>query len=161
MLEASVSFLKEGTNKIRMLSHSLVEDVSTNDFNFKNEILNFQERIGKIPHLELKFIFEQIEEILDPQLQINIFRIIQELVNNIIKHSSATTGNVTLARKKNKVILIVTDNGIGFNTNNSFRQGWGIGLRNIRDRVSCHNGILDIQSTPNSGTSIIITIPVE
>jgi signal transduction histidine kinase len=90
-------------------------------------------------------------------VEIGLFRICQELVNNIIKHANANEVSVQLIRNKKHLILIVEDNGVGFN---SELKKDGIGLRNISSRVQTANGEINYQPSPESGTVATIRIPV-
>ena len=95
-----------------------------------------------------------IEE--NSRLKIYLYRIVQEALNNIIKHSEATNSSITMSLNENLLILNIFDNGKGFDTNNYYP---GNGLYNIRTRVSLLNGNLQISSNTNEGTKINISIP--
>lgn len=110
---------------------------------------------------KLKIHFQSVnfEEINDYTLNITIYRIIQELINNIIKHSQATKAIVQLTKFQNIIQITVEDNGIGFKkeeTNNSK----GIGFSSIKKRINLFNGSLNIESEPNKGTSIYIELKI-
>jgi PAS domain S-box-containing protein len=92
-------------------------------------------------------------------ISINIYRIIQELFNNIIKHSGADFVKITLEEKPDYIISI-TDNGTGFNIKEIKRRGSGAGLINIKQRVEYMDGKIYISSKPGS-TLVIIIIPGE
>ncbi|HWD86797.1 MAG TPA: ATP-binding protein [Mucilaginibacter sp.] len=86
-----------------------------------------------------------------------IFRIIQELVNNSMKHSGAT--HVQISLKKQKLIeIIVTDNGRGFEYNKFDRKTSASGLTSIRNRLTLYNGKLDISSAPGKGTTVRVQL---
>lgn len=93
--------------------------------------------------------------------EVELYRITQELLNNAIKHGSATQIKVELSKQKNDIQLTVDDNGIGFETkalsNSNFKKG--IGLKNLETRASLLNATYGIQSEPNKGTSIKLVIP--
>ncbi|MDF3078276.1 MAG: domain S-box protein [Sphingobacteriaceae bacterium] len=90
-------------------------------------------------------------------LQTNIFRIIQELTNNSIKHSGATKLHISIAPGSKSLVIIVTDNGKGFlqsaNPDNS-----GTGLASIKNRISLFNGKMKIESKPGTGTKVHIAL---
>ncbi|MCB0811362.1 MAG: histidine kinase, partial [Flavobacteriales bacterium] len=77
--------------------------------------------------------------------------------NNIVKHSGATSVSVQLSRLKDRVVLLVEDNGRGFDPQ---RAGSGLGMRTLADRVRIMDGRLDIDSAPGSGTRVTIRVPV-
>ena len=93
---------------------------------------------------------------LNLKFQTELFRLIQELSGNIIKHSKATKVTLTLRRDSNTINLLAEDNGIGFVTDKGHE---GIGLQNIKLRVKNLNGSIDLTSSPGTGTIFIIEIP--
>lgn len=133
--------------------------------------------LGLIPTLE-KYIYDfsvdtQIETNLDimgseyklePAIEIAVFRIIQESLNNINKHSKATNAKVIIEFTRERVNLSIMDNGIGFNIQevdklHSTTTG-GFGLMNIRERVELLDGKLQIKTSPGTGTKLNIYIPI-
>jgi len=98
------------------------------------------------------------EERINPKQEITIYRIIQESLNNIIKHSKAKEFSVTMFGENGNIKILISDDGIGFeNTEINFPQG--MGLRSIKERVENYFGTFKIDSHINSGTSIIIEMP--
>ena len=94
-------------------------------------------------------------ERLDKATEIIIYRVIQELLNNILKHAEASEIFIQLIRENNRLNLVVEDNGKGFDTallENSKGAGW----TNIRSRVEYLKGQLDIHSGPGKGTLVNI-----
>jgi len=88
-----------------------------------------------------------------------IFRILQECLNNVVKHACANTINITLSYHKETISLVVSDNGIGFvGEKTSFIQS-GMGLKNIQKRADILKGELSIVSSISRGTTISLTIP--
>lgn len=100
-----------------------------------------------------------LNEKLDSMMEITIFRIIQELVTNIIKHSEATEANIAITQHKEMLSIIVEDNGKGFDIR-KMNSKEGMGLSSIEKRIEHLEGTLEVDSTPNKGTSILIEIPV-
>jgi two-component system, NarL family, sensor kinase len=84
-----------------------------------------------------------------------VYRIIQELVNNILKHAGATTALIQLIRKNDTLSITVEDNGKGFDPA-ILQQNEGMGYLNLRNRVTWLNGTLDIETAPGSGTAVHI-----
>ena len=95
---------------------------------------------------------------LDNSLEIRIFRIIQELITNIIKHANATEANISLTNHDSTLNIIVEDNGIGFKK--GFSNSEGLGIASIEKRIESLGGTLEIDSSPNIGSSIIINLPL-
>ncbi len=99
------------------------------------------------------------EERLNPKLEIALFRIVQEAINNILKHSYAKEFSVQLIKQNNILKMLIYDDGIGFNSNNSRFNGFG--LINIKERVENFKGVFKIDSSNNGGTLLVVEIPVE
>lgn len=91
--------------------------------------------------------------------EINLFRIIQEIVHNTIKHARASTLVVELRQRGSSVILKTTDNGIGFTYEEKMHYANGLGLLNLQSRVEVLRGRLKIQTEQGKGTIYIIEIP--
>jgi signal transduction histidine kinase len=99
--------------------------------------------------------FYGLEKRMESSIEIVVYRIVQELLNNVVKHSGATTILAQVMRHDNNLSITVEDNGKGFNmTQTDLLKGTG--LKNIQSRVDYLKGHLDIQSTPGSGTSVHI-----
>jgi PAS domain S-box-containing protein len=92
-------------------------------------------------------------------IEIAIYRISQELINNIVKHASANKAELSLHVYKNSFNLKTEDNGKGFDVARVFNSAQSMGLKNIKSRVKLMHGNLSINSTPASGTKINIEIP--
>ena len=99
------------------------------------------------------------EKRIDPKQEITIYRIIQESLNNIIKHSKAKEFSVTLMEKNGNIKILISDDGIGFETSNKNYLLPGLGLRSIKERVESYSGEFKIESQLNSGTILIIDMP--
>jgi signal transduction histidine kinase len=93
----------------------------------------------------------------DERVEVGVYRVCQELISNIIKHSGATEVMVQLLMSKQFLILIVEDNGKGFSRENT---GGGIGLMNMTSRINTVNGDITMEPSPESGTVATIRIPV-
>lgn len=93
---------------------------------------------------------------LDSDTDLVLFRTVQEVLNNIIKHAAASFIEINLHYENNLLIMQITDNGRGFDTSNT---PTGIGLQNIKKRVTLLHGTLSVNSAPGNGTQIKIEIP--
>ena len=107
---------------------------------------------------DIKYEFEhhQIDQRFDEKIEISLYRITQELVNNIIKHSRAKNISVQLLNVKENLLLFVEDDGVGMTEN---VKGEGHGLLNIRSRLDMINGSINYEPSADSGTSVSIKIP--
>ncbi len=129
------------------------------------------EQFGLVPAVEgmlslnlenapLKYQFEHsgFTERIGSQIELAMFRILQELISNVIKHSKANLLTVQLVKLKSHVVLNVTDNGIGFDV--ECQEKNGIGLLNIASRIDAIKGHLHYESEPGKGTSVTIRTPI-
>ncbi len=113
---------------------------------------------GKGP--EITFISFGIDQRLHVPVELSLYRIVFELVNNLVKHSGATKATVQLMGHAGYVNLVVEDNGSGFRQAAATGENSGIGLGNVAARVEYLKGKMDIDSMPGKGTTIIIDIPL-
>lgn len=88
-----------------------------------------------------------------------IYRLLQECLNNIIKHAGASRISIRLVQELSTLHLIITDDGVGFDTAEKPAGNGGLGLTNMQKRVSLLQGSMNITSVENSGTSVIFSIP--
>jgi len=100
---------------------------------------------------------------LSPLIEITTYRVIQEAITNILKHSQATQATINLCLKPNFLIISIADNGLGFDhTHTGNYVGMeGLGLRSMIERITILNGDLEIETALNAGTHIIVNIPLE
>jgi len=87
---------------------------------------------------------------------INIFRVLQEIVNNALKHANSSQISVIIAQNQNNLEIEIKDNGIGFNFDEKKKKSFG--LTNIQNRVQEINGMLKVHSQQDKGTNYLITI---
>jgi signal transduction histidine kinase len=114
-------------------------------------------------HSTIEFTHELDE--LDGRLprasEITLYRIVQECLNNILKHSGASAVAVRVAVHDRELALTVHDNGRGFTTEEAIHGRAGLGLQGIAERVRILGGTHSIRSAPGQGTTITVTIAVE
>ncbi|MBX7173635.1 MAG: hypothetical protein K1X72_21885 [Pyrinomonadaceae bacterium] len=101
---------------------------------------------------------DELEGVFSPEDEINFFRIVQESINNVIKHSDASMAEVVIKKAENGIELRIKDNGRGFIPHQSQNKRQGFGLRGIAERVRLLNGLVSIKSTPNEGTEVTVKI---
>jgi two-component system, chemotaxis family, CheB/CheR fusion protein len=98
---------------------------------------------------------------LDYEIETNLYRIAQEALNNIIKHAAAANVSVLLEKSRNKVSLIIEDDGIGFNPKNKANCKKGLGLVGMSERAKICGGKLEIESAKGKGTTVFVRIPLK
>ena len=109
---------------------------------------------------QVQFSFEHynITQRFEKRLEVSLYRILQELVKNIIRHSKASQVTVQLMMVKKQLILIVEDNGVGFDSTNNTSDG--MGLLSLRGRVDTVHGNINFEPSPVSGVLVTVRIPV-
>ena len=109
--------------------------------------------------LQVTFGHDQIPvSVVEPAVSLCLFRIVQEAINNIVRHSQAGAAHVTVTCDERAITLEIADSGIGFDPA-QLRRG-GLGLISMRERVAIVNGQIAIDAAPGRGTRVTVTIPV-
>jgi signal transduction histidine kinase len=103
------------------------------------------------------------KERLSPETETNLYRIMQEALNNTMKYAQASRVDVLLERRDNQVVLIVEDDGAGFNPKEEIggEDHKGMGLIGMRERAALVGGTLQIESEPKKGTTIFVRVPID
>lgn len=153
-----IELLDGAVEEVREISHNLISGVLSK-FGLVAALEDLKETLESTKQISLDLHIHNIEYRLNLTAETNIYRIVQELVANVLKHSRATEVVIQLTRHESNMILLVEDNGIGFGPAHP-RQASGIGLKNIRSRVSKLDGKINIDSAIGKGTVIIIEIPL-
>lgn len=154
--ERSISQLDNTIGELRKIAHNLMPEVLVN-FGLEEALKDFCRSMQVSSGIEI--VYQQFGEDrkLNSQAEINIYRIVQELVNNALKHSGAEQIIVQLTKSDRKTTITVEDNGRGFDTK-IMGVKKGAGLSNIKNRINYFNGVLDIVSDPGNGTSVSIEL---
>ena len=97
-----------------------------------------------------------IEHSVNDKFKLNVFRILQEQLNNILKHAKATEVTISLKQNEKSIIMTIADNGLGFDTT---KKRKGIGITNIRSRAASYKGTADFVSKPGQGCVLNVTFP--
>ena len=133
------TFLRKG------LAAAIEESIADNDFN---------------SDLQIKFQHSDIPT-LDPDKAIHVYRIIQEILHNTVKHAKAKNLFIELSVKGDKLVLRCSDDGIGFNYSKLVNESAGLGLRSLLSRTEIMNGEMFVDNHRDKGTEYIFEIPLE
>lgn len=141
--------------EIRQISHDLNQNVFDDNVTFISIVENLFTMIKGHSDIEFKLtVDERIDwEIMNINIKINIYRIIQEALQNIDKYSQASKVNIKMNKKENEIYIKISDNGIGFNTDSNKK---GIGIENMKKRMTEINGQFILKSKINIGTTLIL-----
>jgi PAS domain S-box-containing protein len=178
-LEAAIETLPAGSDKSKellrkaqTLSTTILDDIHRliyelrpfviDELGLEAAIHSMLENYLKFTSLKVHFTTSGQTTRLSPQLEIMLFRVIQEAFNNIVKHANARNAYLKLQYKKKSIKISIRDDGIGFNVQETRRPKipiQGLGLISMKERIELVNGSLVINSSPGSGTKIIIEVP--
>jgi signal transduction histidine kinase len=148
--------ISETADEVRSISHQMMPRALL-ELGLVEALEDMLSKSLAINNIRYDFEHHGIEQRLSEQKEVSLYRISQELINNIIKHSEATQVNVHLFKNKDKIILIIEDNGKGMGEVDSE----GHGLMNIKSRLNTLNGEVNLEPSPFSGTLATIRIPAD
>jgi two-component system NarL family sensor kinase len=152
----------QAANEVRRLSQnlrpSLLDDLGLEPA-LRGLCEDFHERTGVAIHLDCHELVGR----LSPHLELVLFRIAQEALNNVEKHAQASRLRLSLAQRGASIELHVQDNGRGFHPKNRTgpraKQG-GLGLMNMQERASIVDGTVELKSAPGEGAEVVVRVPV-
>ncbi|MCG2616008.1 sensor histidine kinase [Terrimonas sp. NA20] len=151
--------LDESISEMRRVAHNMMPEALLN-MGLQQALQDYCDGLSESLPSPIHTEFHGLEERMEPSIEIVLYRIVQELLNNVIKHAQATIIVAQVIRQNNLISITVEDNGKGFAVKamEEFRTA---GIRNIQSRVNYLHGQLDIQSTPGKGTSVHIECLIE
>jgi len=149
------SLLNQSLVEIKSISYNLVPP-TLKDFGLINTLQDLCENMDLSGKATVHFIASNMDEKLNNDKEMGLYRIAQELLTNSLKHSEADHITLQLIGHEDSVILIIEDDGIGFD--NNMRKA-GLGMKNIFTRVKNLGGVVDIDSVKGRGSTIIVEVP--
>ena len=158
LIKKSSRNISSAINEIRQLSRSLM-DPTIGDLGIVDSINDLIENINLTRKITIRLnIDERIENLMDKNQKLTIFRTIQESLNNVVRHAKAKNVNISIRTDDEEVELEIIDDGVGF-SQTSVKKG--AGLKNITNRVYLINGNFEIESEPGKGCHIMIKFPIK
>jgi signal transduction histidine kinase len=137
---------------------------SLDDFGLEAAITAYAEDWSRTTHIPIDVQAASHESRLPASIESAIYRIVQEALTNVARHSGATGASVIVYRRDGDVVAIVEDNGVGFEPSNFAphpdRAVTSLGLLGIRERVTLLGGTVEVESAPGAGTTIYVRLPV-
>lgn len=155
--EKLINLVDESCREIRSVSHQMMPNAL-----LKSGLASaVKEFIDKIDNriIKINLYTEGLNERLDSNTETVLYRVIQECVNNVIKHSGASTLDISLIKDADGIAATVEDNGKGFDTTDQQKFD-GIGLKNISSRIEFLKGTVDFDSSPGRGTLVAVHVPI-
>ncbi len=146
---------------VRTISHDL-RPVLLEKFGLTDAVINLCEQMEKSSKFDWSYHIDTLDNIFPKKKEINLYRILQEACNNILKHSNATQASLTIKNVDLSIFITIYDDGNGFDLDQlDQKTSSGIGLTGIKERVQTLKGKLSIQTNTQKGTTIKIQIPTE
>lgn len=158
-IQKVASYVDETANEVRNISHNLIPEVL--NLGLIKAIEDLTEKINATKTVSINFIADkELNKIrLTKQTELSLYRIIQEILSNIVRHAKTDKISIELKYLSGFVKIFIQDNGVGIDIN-SIKNSQGIGWKNIFARIKLINGNINIESEKNRGSNFIINIPV-
>lgn len=151
--DKALGMLDSSIKELRRVAHNMMPEALVK-FGLKDALSDFCHSLEN-KQIQINYQWFGIEKRFDQKLEIGLYRIAQELINNAFKHAQATELIVQLVQEENRASLTVQDNGKGFDTA-ILRTSKGAGIANIRSRVESLNGTFDFASAIGKGTEVTV-----
>lgn len=158
IIEKSYHHLEAAITEIRNLSHSLVTPTLGED-GLKDALKYLVDSVPTVNNIRFDLSVDETYDSLqvEKNKELMIYRIVQEQLSNIIKYANASDVSISLKQEQESLYLSVSDNGVGFDTEQT--AGKGIGLKNIISRIGYYDGDMKIISAPGKGCTLEVLIP--
>jgi two-component system, NarL family, sensor kinase len=157
--ERSMDMLDSSIQEMRRVAHNMMPEALVK-FGLDTALKDFCNEVNKSGALKVNYQSIGLENVLIEQTTaITLYRIVQELINNTMKHAASTTAIVQVSRTEKEISITVEDDGKGFDTG-ILKTPSGMGWNNIRSRVEYLKGKMDVRSAPGNGTSVHIELNV-
>lgn len=154
VITESMDLIDSAIDEIRALSKGKVTPMKS--VNLEQLLQVLLDSLASTTSIQTNLIYKGPGQLIEDDLKLNIYRIIQEQLNNVVKHAEAKNATVLVDVGINNILVSVTDDGKGFDPK---MKKDGIGISNMINRVESFNGTIEINSSPGNGCSIIINLP--
>lgn len=159
LFHSNMAKLNESIVELRNITHNMASDALLK-FGLTDSLQDYCTNISNTSGLPVRFSSIGVQDLqLGEERTYHLFRIVQELLQNIIKHADASRVLVQLSLNDGQLYITVEDDGKGFDLREA-RKKQSMGLKNIEARVRLISGQLDFQTQPGKGTSVLISLPV-
>ncbi len=155
--EKIISLVDESCREVRLVSHNMMPNALLKN-GLANAVRDFVEKIDTRV-LKIELYSEGLNERIDTDIETVLYRVIQECVNNVIKHSGANYLDISLIKEADAISVTIEDNGRGFDATQK-EKFEGIGLKNILTRIQYLKGEVEFNSSPGKGTFVGLHVPL-
>ncbi|HLP35326.1 sensor histidine kinase [Lacibacter sp.] len=155
--ERIIGLVDESCKEVRTVSHQMMPNMLLKS-GLGKAVAEFLDKIDQ-KVIKVNLHVEGLQERLNEDVEIVLYRVLQECVNNVIKHSGASQLDIALIKDKDGISATIEDNGKGFDLKQLDEES-GIGLKNMKARIDYLNGTIDFDSSPGKGTLVAIHLPL-
>jgi signal transduction histidine kinase len=155
-------FASQAIEEVRQITHDL-RPYQLDRLGLSQAIRAVIQRVSENTPIQFASHVDDIDGLFDSESEIHVYRIVQEGINNVVKHSGATEATVVIKRQPVVISLSIRDNGKGFDASLINTAGWhdaGFGLSGIKERTRILSGTLLVDSRPGQGTNLTFDIPI-
>ncbi|MBK7630561.1 MAG: sensor histidine kinase [Ignavibacteriales bacterium] len=159
----TINILDSTLNDVRELAHNL-KPLNIDELGLETVVKSMCNNVAREAGYKYQIQFPKTPITISKEIEICLFRVIQESLNNIIRHAKATSFTINLLLDDGTLVLFISDDGIGFKPKKLLNDKYisdGLGVMNMQETVEKLNGTFQIDSTNNSGTVIIVAFPIE
>jgi signal transduction histidine kinase len=155
--QQGMKLLNEATQEIRKTSHNLMPEILL-QHGLDETLRRYCNTVNNTKFLHIQYdSWGQISRFSN-SFELSVYRIVQELVNNIIKNSKAAQVIVQLSQQEDLLSISIEDNGVGFSSNDSSKEGMDLG--SLQSRIKAMNGKLEVESSQQSGVSAYLEFEI-
>lgn len=154
-MEEMIKILDTTGEQVRQISHNILPGELVK-FGLVSAVNDMVDTINS-DTIEVHFFAHKMEERIDPEKEVHLFRVVQEILHNALKHAKAQNIFINLTKHPNYLNLMIEDDGVGYNMKEVVS---GIGLKNMKNRIDFLRGSLQVHSSLGKGTSTTISIPL-
>jgi two-component system NarL family sensor kinase len=158
LMKNALEMIDQSVTELRTVSHNLMPNALLKA-GLGTAVREFLNRISDSDKLKVDLQVVGLQSRLEGTTETILFRVLQEVVNNVIKHAKTSYIGIQLIHHDDEMMMMIEDTGVGFDTSkiNDFS---GIGLKNIQSRIAYLNGTVDFDSHPGKGTTVTIQVPL-
>lgn len=155
--QSASDIVSETIQEVRQISHNLSPQ-HLEQLGLTSTLESVIENVDRVSPIHFSMKLDDIDGLLPVESEIQVYRIVQESLNNILKHSQATEAKVVINKFSDTISIMISDNGVGFS---GFTEGKGIGLAGMQERAQLLQGQIRIEPGIESGTSVHLTLKVD
>ena len=155
--QQGMKLLNEAAQEIRKTSHNLMPEVLL-QHGLDEALRRYCNNVNNSKVLQIQYDSWGEVDRFNNSFELSVYRIVQELINNIIKHSKATHAIVQLSQQNDMLTISIEDNGVGFSGNDNGKDG--MGLHSLQNRIKAMNGKLEMESSQQSGVSAYLEFEI-